>query len=308
MMRVLPILPSAALQVGKVVLTALILWLILRTVDGPAILRIFSNAQPIWLGVAVLVLLCQTVLSALRWKVTAARLGQTLPLLHAIKEYFMSQVINQALPGAVSGDAARAVRARAQAGIMVSSQAVILERLSGQIAMFITMAIAFSLTWSLPGGLDWPPSFVVHIGTGVIVGSIVLTVLTAALWQPALVGQRVSRLLRPFYAGLMSRQVLPAQILLGAAITLCNLTAFALCAKAVGVALPTAAVFALVPVILFSMLIPFTVSGWGVREGSSAILLPLAGIAAPEAFAASVMFGFAMILAVLPGLISIGAK
>ncbi len=295
-------------RLGQLAFTALLMALLWSAADGPQIIAILGQAQPLWLLAAVAVLLCQTVLSALRWKITAAHLGQSLRLPHAIKEYFMSQVVNQALPGAVVGDAARAVRARAQAGLAVATQAVVFERLAGQIAMFVTMAGAFVITYSAAGGLDWPLAYAAPIATAIAIGSIVVLVIALGQWFPAMLGQKISRWMRPFYTALLSRQALPAQIGLGVAITLCNLAAFGLCAWAVGVHLSFAALLAIVPVILFSMLIPFTVSGWGIREGSAAVLLPLAGVSASEGVAASVIFGIAMLLAVLPGLVAVVLK
>lgn len=297
-------LSPAGRYLCQLAITLLLLWFLWRNIDGPETLRILSQAQPVWLAAAVLVLLGQTALSGLRWKVTAAQLGQSLPLAYAIREYFLSQVVNQALPGAVMGDAARALRARAQAGLAVSAQAVIFERLAGQIAMFVTLACAFGATWGLSGGLDWPFAFAGPIGLSVGIGTLILGALIAVGMYPALFGPRML----PFYTALMTRRVLPAQIALGAGITLCNLGAFALCAAAIGVILTPAAIFAIVPVILFSMLIPFTVSGWGIREGAAAVLLPLAGTSAPEAVATSIIFGCAMLLAVLPGLVVMGLK
>ncbi|EBA11966.1 lysylphosphatidylglycerol synthase transmembrane domain-containing protein [Roseobacter sp. CCS2] len=299
---------AQAWRVGQLAFTALLIALLWTAADGPEIMRILSQAQPLWLLAAVAVLICQTVLSALRWKLTAAHLGQTLHLPHAIKEYFLSQVINQALPGAVVGDATRAVRAKAQAGLAVATQAVVFERLAGQIAMFVTMACAFAFTSMAVGGLDWPLAYAAPIGTVIAVGCAVGIVITAGQWFPALLGQKLSGWMRPFYTALLSKKALPAQIGLGAVITLCNLAAFGLCAWAVGVHLSIAALLAIVPVILFSMLIPFTVSGWGIREGAAAVLLPLAGTSASAGVAASVMFGIAMLLAVLPGLIALVLK
>lgn len=295
-------------RIGQLAFTAVLMALLWAAADGREILRILGQAQPVWLLAAVAVLICQTVLSALRWKLTAAHLGQTLQLPHAIKEYFMSQVINQALPGAVVGDATRAVRARAQAGLAVATQAVVFERLAGQIAMFATMSCAFVVTAMSVGGLDWPMTFAAPIGTAIAVGFSVGIVIALGQWCPAMLGAQLSGWMRPFYTALLSRQALPAQIGLGAAITVCNLAAFGFCAWAVGVHLSLAALLAIVPVILFSMLVPFTVSGWGIREGSAAVLLPLAGISASQGVAASVMFGVAMLLAVLPGLIAVVLK
>ncbi len=297
-----------AWRTGQLAFTALLIALLWSAADGPEILRILAQAQPVWLLMAVAVLICQTVLSALRWKLTAAHLGQSLLLPHAIKEYFMSQVVNQALPGAVVGDAGRAVRARTQAGLAVATQAVVFERLAGQIAMFITMACAFIATSLLQGGLDWPPAYGVPIGSAVVIGAALMILLALGQGFPTLLGRKLGGWMRPFYLAVLSRRALPAQIGIGAAITLCNLAAFGLCAWAVGVHLSPAALLAIVPVILFSMLIPFTVSGWGVREGAAAVLLPLVGISAGEGIAASVMFGIAMLLAVLPGLIAVVLK
>lgn len=308
MMAALPAIPPAAWRIGQLGFTAVMAYLLWRVADGPEILRTLADAQMIWLLLAVVLLICQTVLSAIRWKVTAAQLGQTLSVVHAVKEYFLSQVVNQALPGAVMGDAARAVRARGEAGLVISGQAVIFERLAGQIAMFVTMAVAFGVTFLVAGGLEWPATYASAIGTAVLIGTGVMGFGVLAGFKPDLIGTRFSKFIRPLHAALLSRQVLPAQIGLGAAITLCNLAAFAVCAWAVGFALPFAAVVAIVPVVLFSMLIPFTVSGWGFREGSAAVLLPLVGIAPSAAVAASVMFGIAMLIAVLPGLIVAGTK
>ncbi|PJI84424.1 uncharacterized protein (TIRG00374 family) [Yoonia maricola] len=295
-------------RIGQLAFTAVLIALLWSAADGPEIIHLLSQAEPLWLLAAVAVLICQTALSALRWKVTAAHLGQTLRLPHAIKEYFMSQVVNQALPGAVVGDAARAVRARAQAGLAVATQAVVFERLAGQIAMFLTMAGAFAVTYLSVGGLEWPMTYAAPIGTAVAIGCLIAALIAVGLWFPAMMGAKLSGWMRPFYTALLSRQALPAQIGLGVSITLCNLTAFGLCAWAVGVSLSLAAILAIVPVILFSMLIPFTVSGWGIREGAAAVLLPLAGTTASEGVAASVMFGIAMLLAVVPGLIALVLK
>ncbi|MEE4107794.1 MAG: hypothetical protein V2I24_00505, partial [Halieaceae bacterium] len=84
---------------------------------------------------------------------------------------------------------------------------------------------------------------------------------------------------------------------------LCNIAAFACCAAAAEVTLSAPSALVLVPLILFSMLIPLTVSGWGLREGAAAALLPLAGGSSAGGLAASVAFGLTLMLAALPGLI-----
>ncbi|WP_300073975.1 lysylphosphatidylglycerol synthase domain-containing protein [uncultured Ruegeria sp.] len=98
-----------------------------------------------------------------------------------------------------------------------------------------------------------------------------------------------------------ARHVLPTQVALGFLVSLCNISAFAACAMTVGVSLPILAVLVLVPLILFSMLVPLTISGWGVRESAAAALLPTAGPSVLESIAVSVLFGIAIILTSFPG-------
>ena len=124
----------------RLAVTAIILVMLWQAVDGPAAIALLLQADPILLALAVLALTAQTVLSALRWRLTARALGQIIPVGRALREYYLSQIVNQSLPGGVVGDAGRAVRARHEAGLKRAGQAVLFERLAGQLALFaVTM-------------------------------------------------------------------------------------------------------------------------------------------------------------------------
>ncbi len=133
-----------------------ILGLLWSLADGPGALARLAGANWLYLFLAFIAVNLQTLASAWRWHRVAARLGQAIPPGHAVAEYYLSQLVNQSLPGGVLGDAARAVRARHQAGLGIAAKAVIIERLAGQIAMFGLLAVA--LAWALltPGGLALP--------------------------------------------------------------------------------------------------------------------------------------------------------
>ncbi|MDX8352512.1 lysylphosphatidylglycerol synthase transmembrane domain-containing protein [Cognatiyoonia sp. IB215182] len=301
-------IPPIFWRIGQFALTGALIVLLWTAADGAAIARTLGSAHPGWVAAAVITLVFQTILSAWRWKVTAGALGQTLPLSKAVHEYFLSQAVNQSLPGGCVGDAARAVRARADVGLAVSGLAVGLERLAGQIIMFTGLACAFVITYFTAGGLDWPPSYAGPIG--LTIGLIALGFIgLAALRGPI-------RALKPSVAhwidmglrALASRDVLPAQVTLGIMIATCNLAAFGFCAWAVGQHLQLGVLLAVVPLILFTMLIPLTVSGWGARETGAAALLPIAGVPVAESVAASILFGLALLVAVTPGFLAMIAK
>jgi uncharacterized membrane protein YbhN (UPF0104 family) len=287
-------------QIGAAVGIFAILW---HVADGREALRLLANADPAWFAAALAALTLQTVLSALRWRLTASRLGIEVSGRRAVSEYYLSQVINQSLPGGMVGDAARAVRSRAQAGLAKAGQAVVLERLMGQIVMFLFLAGAFAVTWVVPGGLVWPVAVALPLALTLAAGFALPPLLLSARRLPGALGRWAAILHTIIHTGLLQPGTLGWQVLLSIGTAACNLAAFAFCARAVGVSLPLGTLLAIVPLVLFTMLIPLSFSGWGLREGAAAALFPIAGATAAQGLATSVAFGLAFIVAVLPGLV-----
>lgn len=294
--------PPYLWTVGQLIVAGGLLALLWKAADGPSAAQSLATADWPWLACAVGLLTVQTILSALRWQVTARALGISFGVGHAIQEYYLAQVVNQSLPGGMVGDAARAYREREQAGLLVSGQAVVIERLIGQIAMFITLAVAFGATQLVPGGLDWPNWLAVPVTVCLLAGLTLPLLVWGASRLGGAIGRGAGILLALLRKTVLTDRFLPANLALSVGTTFCNITAFAACARAVGVDLSVPAMAALVPLILFTMLIPISVSGWGLREGAAAALLPLAGASASGGLAASVAFGLSFVVAVLPGL------
>ncbi|WP_300073978.1 hypothetical protein [uncultured Ruegeria sp.] len=67
----------ASSTVFKVSVALGLLLLVWVAADGPQIARVLAEANPIWLVLAVVLLMTQTVLSACRWRVTAGEFGQS---------------------------------------------------------------------------------------------------------------------------------------------------------------------------------------------------------------------------------------
>ena len=294
-LRSLP--PWASYVLQGLVLTALAV-LLFRTVDWAEAARLVTGARPMPLIAAALMLTFQTLLSALRWRLTASRLGIALPIEFAIREYYLSQVVNQSLPGGVLGDAGRAIRARGAAGLMASGQAVIFERVAGQLGLLSILVAALAINAVTPGGLRWPVAVQnalwVALGIGLI-GAVALFLLNRSVL--------LGRSLLQFHHAVLAGPVLAPQVVLSLGTACCNIAAFALCAAAIGAPLPPVAAAALVPMILFAMVLPLSISGWGLREGAAALLFPVAGLSASAGLAASVAFGLTFLAITLPGLL-----
>ena len=287
-----------ALQLTLAVALLVVVW---RLADGGQALRLLSEANLVWLLAAALVLTLQIVLSARRWQLTASQLGITLSAGTVLREYYLSQLVNQVLPGGVLGDAGRAVRARRQAGLVTSSYTVILERLAGQAGLFVLLATTFVITSFAPGGFDWPAWLAVPVVVLLVaVAAVPPAVILGAGKLPGRMGQMATELAGSARQALLAPAVRWRQLALSLATATANVTGFALCALAIGAPLSATAAIAIIPLILFTMLLPVTVSGWGLREGAAATLFPLAGLTAAEGLAASVAFGVVLLVIALP--------
>ena len=286
-------------QLAVALTLMVLLW---RRLDGEAAWRDLTGAAPEWLAAALAALTLQTLLSAMRWRFTAARLGQALPFGRVLREYYLSQFANQILPGGILGDAGRAYRARDKGGLTVSGQAVIFERFAGQVMLFVVMLAGLSLAAFSSDGLPLPGT------TRALALPVFAFLATGAflLWfAPGLPG-RIGRVFCSVRAALarafLGRRVFACQVALSLGATLCNLAAFAFCARATGTALAPVQVLVLVPLILYAMVVPLSVSGWGLREGAAAALFPLAGATAAAGLAASTAFGLVFLISTFPGL------
>lgn len=280
---------------GTIGLLGLLLWV----VEWRAVLGVLGKAQPGWLLLAAALLVGQTVVSALRWRLVAARLGQRIAMGLALREYFLAQAVNMALPGGVAGDAARAVRARAEVGLERAGMAVVLERAAGQVALVAVTAAAVVAVMVVPGGMTVPGAVAWAVFLVIGGGGAVFLVLSRMAGRRA----AVARWRQGLRVALLAPGVRGVQAGLSLATVALNLMAFWACGGAVGVWLPLGAALVVLPLVLFAMLVPLTVGGWGLREGAAVVLFPLAGASGAEGFAASAAFGAVFTLTALGGLI-----
>ncbi|MFU8831964.1 MAG: lysylphosphatidylglycerol synthase domain-containing protein, partial [Wenzhouxiangella sp.] len=129
--------PVGRWAVSLVALTGLLVWL-----DPASIAAEIRRLDSRWLLLALLVNVNQMVISAWRWRLTAHRLGLSLPWRRALADYYLASFANQVLPGGVLGDAWRAQRHGSQSHHQGAAwRAVIIERGSGQLTV-VVLALA----------------------------------------------------------------------------------------------------------------------------------------------------------------------
>ncbi|MEM8553687.1 MAG: lysylphosphatidylglycerol synthase transmembrane domain-containing protein [Pseudomonadota bacterium] len=253
--------------------------------DPAAVWGHLRSADAGWLTVAAGTLLSVTVLMAWRWQLVAQSLGLDIPLPRAVQEFFLSNLVNQILPGGMVGDVARAVRVRDAGDLKKAAWSVALDRVFGQVILFSLMATGFAVALAIPGGIPWPSWAWGVIGALFCIALVSITV----RWWP--VTHVVGLLRNPF------------QVVLSCTIAALLVSGFWACAQAVGAPLSHGALFTLIPLVLSAMLIPLSIGGWGWREGAAAALFPLAGFDASTGVAAGVAYGSLLLLTATPAVV-----
>ncbi|AJY48093.1 hypothetical protein TM49_09870 [Martelella endophytica] len=270
---------------------------LVTVVDPADVVAAFENVSlgPVLTGLAIVQL--QVVLSALRWRFTADRLGQTIPAGLAIREYYIASFVNQILPGGMAGDAIRAYRARAEDGWKRPAAAIVLERLSGQLAFFL-LAGAGLFVWPLLLSENLPPGFagLVLIGVGIVVVIASLGLIVARTRLMA----RFENLKPDLAAVFWRRGAFAVQFGLSMFTVLSYIAVFMIAAYATGAPLPAVALITVIPLCLMTMLIPAGIGGWGTREAAAAALWPLLGLTSAEGLSASLLYGMLCLCGVAP--------
>ncbi|MGB2710753.1 MAG: lysylphosphatidylglycerol synthase transmembrane domain-containing protein [Conexibacter sp.] len=286
--------------------TLLLLALVFSRLDWGLIEQRLRQGRPLDFLLAVALVLLALVAGACRWRALLHRAGIPLGTSRLARIYAVSMFSTTFLPTAAGGDVTRALlvtrRGPELRRVVVS---VLMDR-AGGLAGLITIAwLALALEPSrVPDGaravLGWTT-------LGLALG--VLLMLAAALR-----GGRVGRRLLPARVVEIAREarevlrdyarspgLLAAWLLLSVAYQALIASQLVVLGHAIDVELPFATAAVALALVTIVTMIPRSIGGFGIREGSYVVLLGGASIAASDATLISVLSVAALLVASLPG-------
>lgn len=289
----------------KIAISALLLLLVISYVDLDAMRPRLTEADPVWLGLALVALGCQFVISMLRWHDVSAVLGLRISYRAALTLGLVGQMFNQILPTNFGGDGVR-ILAMSRHGWpwMTAARTVLVDRAVG--VLFIVGAAALSLLVALVAGRPQIPQ-------GALLLAFVASLLIAAIILIAFAAPHAERLqarygwLRPVAWGLSglrvvltSRKGTPPILMKALLVHLLLVQSFCLQAAALDIEI-TRELFLIVTLIILASAFPLSFAGWGVREGAAVTGLALIGVNATDAVLISVLHGVGQIIIGLLG-------
>lgn len=288
--------------------------ILVHSVDIPKAVSSFGHADYRW-GLAAVGLTCLAVAaSVLEWGVLVRTLRPacaspqrglfTWPRLGS--QYLQSLFFTQVLPAGVGGDAVRTV----EMGRHVGRCRVLATLAGSRMAGMLGMAV-----WGLAAAVVLRE----FLGNGVLAGIAVMAGVIVLIWTGALTADRIAphrlvnrvsaalgRTLHSFTEAFSAYRGHPhavAQcIVFGAAGWGVNLFALDLAARAIGVEMSWMVLAVCIPLGLLAALVPFSVNGFGVREGVLVAFLVHMGLTGTHAAAVALLVDLQMIpFAILGG-------
>ncbi|WP_369962086.1 lysylphosphatidylglycerol synthase transmembrane domain-containing protein [Leifsonia sp. EB34] len=275
--------PWVRITLRTLIPVAILIAIVARVGTGPFLRGLLSLDGPTVAAAFALTALA-TVAAAWRWRLIAGRLGVGLRWSTAIGAYYRSQFVNTVLPGGVVGDVQRAVdHGRRADRLGAAARAVALERLLGQ-AVQVTLAVVVLAVV----GMEFEGVLLPALG-------VVLTAVVVGGAATAFASRRVRRALahewREVREGLGSVSVSVRAVIASVIVCACHLGTFAIAAVAVGADVPPLRLLALGMVVLIAASLPFTLGGWGPREGAAGWAFAMAGFGAAAGLSAATLYG-----------------
>jgi uncharacterized membrane protein YbhN (UPF0104 family) len=259
------------------------------------------------LALAVLLCFSQIMISGLRWYVVGAGTGGFIGPWQTLRAMFAAMFCNQLLPTSIGGDLVR-VGLLTRHGLTVgrAARTVILDRTAGLLSLLTLMAVT-GIVFSNQLPEDWPVALIRAVPLVAIA-----VVLAGLFLGDRLAGALEARGRLAWVAGLLrdSSQLLrqghrtAVILLLSYAIHGASAGAVWVLATGSGLGIGYAEVLGFLPIVILAQLLPISIAGWGVREGTVVTLFALLGIGAAPAAAVSILWGGAIAAgALLAGII-----
>lgn len=280
----------------------LIVWAF-KDIDLAGAWRQATAIDPAMVGLAVLLLLVQIALGAIRWGMVLRALDAAFVWTRTLSVYYIGVFFSIVLPGAVGGDAVRMWFSR-RSGLSLAAaiSSVMLERAMTVFALVLlvclTQPILLARLPNIPGAWIFP----------VLLAICVLGILTLATMDKLPQSLHRWRLVRGLVqlAGdtrkLFFHPGWSLSTLIVALIGHVNLSvAVYVLAVGLGLDIHVLDCLVLVPPVILIMTLPISIAGWGVREKSMAVAFGFVGMPHDSAVVLSVLFGIVTMVTALPG-------
>ena len=269
-----------------------------------------ASADVGWVALSVALVFLDRALMAHRWIALLVALapGSRPPLLEVLRIFFVSTFIGSFMPS-VAGDAYRAYSlSRLNVRGAQAAASVFVDRMLGVLSIVIVGAIATLAV----RGQALERGAMIALGAGTLASALAAAAVFSermATAMQAIVGRIPNTRARLMGAALVDavrrythhHGALASVLVTSMAVQVLRVLQAWCLGRALGIPAPLVVYFIAIPIILLVMLLPVTINGLGTGQMAFEALFGRVGVAAPEAFALSILFIALGLVGNLPG-------
>ena len=296
----------------RILISLILLSRAIRAIDWVRVEIAIPSIDWKWLILCLIILWISYSMCSSRWSYIMQAAGFKTSARDYLRLYFAGGLINQGLPTTLGGDSYRAIAAHRQMQISHTHSVplqqaflgVLLDRSMGLAGLCLLGALGVAVSGEVLGA--WVPNVGVLLLFIMLIGAVSIAVFLR--WEPSqkiyLQVMRRLKIHQPLPATLATWgfRTLWWQLLAAIMIHCLALAAFWTCLKACHVDAPIEALLIGIPALGLLMLLPISISGWGLRETSLASILGLWGLDPSLVILSSILYGLAILISFLPGL------
>tara|TARA_B100001109_G_C18848587_1_gene468104 strand:+ start:654 stop:1478 length:825 start_codon:yes stop_codon:yes gene_type:complete len=259
---------------------------------GSEINLIIRKVDIVYLPVIILLSVVQYLLSAWRWYFIAYNTDTRIIYKDAVKYYYISGFLNNILPTGIMGDIYRTtnikVNNQTTTNFLKSLQSVIFERLSGQITLVVTFVISLGIFFITNEKYE---------AFGYVLSLIIISLLVIKFFFNS--NQENKYIIN--FKQIFSGRVFYKHFFLSLIIVLTYITTYIICAFSLNLNIDIISFFVFAPIILFSMTLPISIGGWGIRETTALVISFLLGLSVSSSVTVAIVYGLTNLVCSLPG-------
>ena len=278
----------------KLAVSSLALYIVFSKADSGHTFSIIKSIGPFYFFSAVFLYIFSQLISSFRWKLL---LPEHFTIKKLFSIYMIGAFFGSFMPGIVGGDAVRAYYLNKKAKKMsLTLASIFMDRYLGYASLMLIgiSAAPFAFSYFGTSPYKWIMPF---IFAAFVVGSLLFFMLQ--------LGKRFRGMSEfyEYFASLKKQKgIIINAILISLLVQFLNFFIVVVLAAGMGEKIPLLVLFVFLPIIITITMIPISISGLGVREGSFVILLGLIGVRSEIATSLSLAWFFSVFVGSIPGL------
>jgi len=291
----------------KFLISLTLLTVIFFKLDWSKAAELFRFSDPAWWAVALLTTFGAVVISAYKWQLILKSQRVRITVSRLTSSYLIGLFLNNFLPTSMGGDVFRAYDvARISGETPKAIASVIAERVLAMATLAVSAIAGLLFGYGLTGRFAWMVVFFCF-GCGLLVWASLdirwVGYLTRRISfiDTDKIRWKVEEARSALQAPVRDRQTLVSVLLLSvvfqAVVVAVHLAVF----KALGIDVDLLLLMIFVPIVSAAAMLPISINGIGVHQGTSILLYGAVGISVTQATAQSLGFLFIVMLASLPG-------